>query len=51
MRARLRGVEIGPTVSHKGVAIHHWLGGCEPLAVARKIDHPKNGSSTPSVLV
>jgi hypothetical protein len=39
MRARLRGVEIGPTVSHKGVAIHHWLGGCEPLAVARKIDH------------
>jgi len=31
--------DIGPTVSHKGVAIGHWLGGCEPLEVARKINH------------
>ena len=31
--------DIGPTVSHKGVAIKHWLGGCEPLEVARKINH------------
>lgn len=31
--------DIGPTVSHKGVAIGHWLAGCEPLEVARKINH------------
>jgi len=31
--------DIGPTVSHKGVAIGHWCGGCEPLEVARKINH------------
>ena len=31
--------DIGPTVSHKGVAIDHWLKGCEPLEVARKINH------------
>jgi DNA-binding CsgD family transcriptional regulator len=31
--------DIGPTLSHKGVAIGHWLGGCEPLEVARKINH------------
>jgi biotin operon repressor len=31
--------DIGPSVSHKGVAIGHWLGGCEPLEVARKINH------------
>lgn len=31
--------DIGPTVSHKGVAIRHWLAGSEPLEVARKINH------------
>jgi hypothetical protein len=36
--------DIGPTVSHKGVAIRHWLGGCEPLEVGRKIHHPISGS-------
>ena len=31
--------DIGPTLSHKGVAIRHWLDGGEPLEVARKINH------------
>jgi len=31
--------DIGPTVSHKGVAIRHWLAGDEPLEVARRINH------------
>lgn len=31
--------DIGPTVSHKGVAIRHWLGGSEPVEVARQINH------------
>jgi hypothetical protein len=31
--------DIGPTISHKGVPIRHWLEGCEPLEVARKINH------------
>ena len=31
--------DMGPSVSHKGVAIRHWLEGSEPLEVARKINH------------
>ncbi len=31
--------DIGPTVSHKGIAIRHWLDGAEPVDVARKINH------------
>jgi hypothetical protein len=31
--------DIGPTVSHKGVAIHHWMEGAEPFDVAGKIHH------------
>lgn len=31
--------DIGPSVSHKGVAIQHWLQGEEPVAVARRINH------------
>lgn len=31
--------DIGPGVSHKGVAIGHWLVGMEPLEVARRINH------------
>lgn len=31
--------DIGPTVSHKGVAIRHWMEGDEPVAVARRINH------------
>ncbi len=31
--------DIGPGVSHRGVAIRHWLGGSEPVDVARKIHH------------
>ena len=30
---------IGPTLSHKGLAIRHWLQGKEPVAVARAINH------------
>jgi len=31
--------DIGPTLSHKGLAIRHWLQGKEPVAVARAINH------------
>jgi hypothetical protein len=31
--------DIGPTVSHKGVAIRHWMDGQEPVAVAKRINH------------
>jgi hypothetical protein len=31
--------DIGPTVSHKGVAIRHWMEGAEPFDVAGKIHH------------
>jgi len=31
--------DIGPGVSHKGVAIRHWLEGMEPVEVARRINH------------
>lgn len=36
-----RGVlkDIGPSVSHKGIAIRHWLEGKEPADVARAINH------------
>jgi hypothetical protein len=31
--------DIGPTLSHKGVAVRHWLEGKEPIAVAKAINH------------
>ena len=31
--------DIGPGVSHKGVAIRHWLEGMERVDVARRINH------------
>jgi hypothetical protein len=31
--------DIGPTVSHKGIAIRHWLDGAEIVDVAKKIHH------------
>lgn len=31
--------DIGPTLSHKGQAVRHWLEGKEPVAVARAINH------------
>jgi hypothetical protein len=31
--------DIGPGVSHKGVAIRHWLEGLEPVEIARRINH------------
>lgn len=31
--------DIGPTLSHKGLAIRHWLQGKEPVGVARAINH------------
>lgn len=31
--------DIGPTLTHKGVAIRHWLEGKEPQEVARAINH------------
>lgn len=31
--------DIGPGVSHKGVAIRHWMEGMEPVEVARRINH------------
>lgn len=31
--------DIGPGVSHKGVAIGHWLSGLEPVEVGRRINH------------
>ncbi len=31
--------DIGPTLTHKGVAIRHWLEGKEPQEVARTINH------------
>jgi len=31
--------DIGPTLTHKGLAIRHWLQGKEPVAVARAINH------------
>jgi len=31
--------DIGPGVSHRGLAIRHWLEGKEPVAVARAINH------------
>ena len=31
--------DIGPTLSHKGLAIRRWLQGDEPLEVARRIKH------------
>ena len=38
--ARGQQKDIGPTLTHKGVAIRHWLEGKEPQEVARAIDHP-----------
>jgi hypothetical protein len=31
--------DIGPGVTHRGIAIKHWLGGSEPVEVAKKIHH------------
>ncbi len=31
--------DIGPGVSHRGVAIIHWIEGMEPVEVARRINH------------
>lgn len=31
--------DIGPTLSHKGLAIWHWLQGKEPVAITRAINH------------
>ncbi len=31
--------DIGPGVTHRGIAIKHWLAGSEPVEVARKIHH------------
>src|SRR5690606_23194579 len=31
--------DIGPGVSHRGLAIRHWLEGKEPVEVARAINH------------
>lgn len=31
--------DIGPGVTHRGVAIRHWIEGAEPQDVARKINH------------
>ena len=31
--------DIGPTLSHKGIAIRHWCAGSEPVDVARQINH------------
>ena len=31
--------DIGPTLSHKGLAIRHWLQGKEPVAITRAINH------------
>lgn len=31
--------DIGPGVTHRGIAIKHWLSGSEPVEVARKIHH------------
>jgi biotin operon repressor len=31
--------DIGPTLSHKGLAIRHWLQGKEPVSIARAINH------------
>lgn len=31
--------DIGPGVSHKGVALRHWLEGMEPVEIGRKIHH------------
>jgi hypothetical protein len=31
--------DIGPTLSHKALAIRHWLEGKEPVSVARAINH------------
>lgn len=31
--------DIGPGVTHRGVAIRHWVDGVEPVEVARRISH------------
>jgi hypothetical protein len=31
--------DIGPGVTHRGMAIRHWLEGAEPVEVARRIHH------------
>lgn len=31
--------DIGPTLSHKGIAIRHWFAGSEPVDIARQINH------------
>lgn len=31
--------DIGPTLSHKGQAIRHWLQGKDPVAITRAINH------------
>ncbi len=31
--------DIGPGVSHRGLAVRHWLEGKEPIEVARAINH------------
>ncbi len=31
--------DIGPGVTHRGVAVRHWIDGMEPVEVARRINH------------
>lgn len=31
--------DIGPGVSHRGLAVRHWLEGREPVEIARAINH------------
>ncbi len=31
--------DIGPGVTHRGVAVRHWVDGMEPVEVARRINH------------
>lgn len=31
--------DIGPGVTHRGVAVRHWVDGLEPVEVARRINH------------
>jgi len=31
--------DIGPGVTHRGVAIRHWIEGKEPVEIARRINH------------
>lgn len=31
--------DIGPGVTHRGIAVRHWIDGMEPVEVARRISH------------